>query len=269
MHTFSFTLPDGDKNKGTVYLPHGTTAHAPALIYCHAWGGNRELRPPMDSIVARAMQEGMAVIAFDFFGSGETDGDMSEMTYTRWKDNLCAVWNWTTTQSFADSARIGCYAFSSGSTAVLRLAAEMDGLAFLISVGTCITANIAMNSGGPARLLVENLPHLQVGGTVPVLGVDFGLAFYLDTVRHAPVYTIKNIKCPVLFLQGTDDNIYRITDAYIAHHILQQNGLSSRHIEIEDGSHGLENKADEVVRHVFEFIAHTEITPHIPYQKGV
>ena len=268
MHTFSFTLPDGDQNAGDVYLPHESAVCAPVLVYCHGWGGGKTLSAPMDGIVTRALQEGMAVVAFDFFGSGETGGDMRDMTYTRWKENLRAVWNWTAQQSFADPARIGCYAFSSGSTAALRLAAETEGFAFLISVGTCITANIAMNNGGPAKLLVENLPHLQSGGTVPVLGVDFGLAFYLDTVQHAPVHTIKNVKCPVLFLQGTNDNIYRITDARMAHHILRENGRPSMHIEIEGGSHSLGNKAGEALRHVFEFITHTETTPYIPYQKG-
>jgi pimeloyl-ACP methyl ester carboxylesterase len=257
---YDFRLSSGDRNVGTVYLPDQDSLNLPVMIYCHGWGGSRKLHHFTRKLCERTIATNMAFVAFDFFGCGETGGDNGKMTYTRWKRNLSDIMAWIREQRFADISKIGCYAFSSGSTAAFRLAAEDDGIAFIISIGTCISAHIGMGNGGPAKLLADNLELLRSGGTVKILNTDFGIEFFSDTISNAPLFTLKNIKCPVLFLQGLSDNIFRITDAKMGYQIMKQENLPVTHIEIEGGAHGLENVGDEALQIAFDWINSIGVT---------
>lgn len=256
MFTYDFKLTTGDQNVGTVYLPDENTVNVPVIIYCHGWGGRRQLWTPTQILCDRAIKEGIALVTFDFFGCGETGGDYSQMTYTRWKNNLSEIVAWVTSQSFAKENKIGCYSFSSGSTAALRMAAEGQRLAFVVSVGTCISAHIGMEKGGPAKLLGDNLNDLLSGGTANIFDVDFGIDFYIDTISKAPIHTMDKIQCPVLFLQGTADNAFRCSDAKIAYDLMIHSHTQTQatHIELEGGTHELDNMADKAISIVFEWL---------------
>jgi len=254
MYSFDFLLANDDETKGTVYLPGAHAANLPVVIYCHGWGGNRSLSAPVSLLCEKALASGIAFVTFDFFGCGETGGDYRLMTYRRWAENLSNVMDWCVTQPFANPHKTGCYAFSSGSTAALRLAARDNRIAFLISVGTCISAHIGMNNGGPGKTLAEHGAALLAGDTRPLFGVDFGIDFYADTVANAPIYTIGDVQCPVLFLQGLQDNPYRCADAQMAYQLMTHVGLPATLIELEQGNHALNNTADEAVRHVMDWL---------------
>jgi len=250
MFSYDFTLTSGDKNVGTVYLPNEDTTNIPVIIYCHGWGGSRKLWAPTEKLCERAIKENIALVTFDFYGGGDTGGDYTQMTYKRWKENLCDILTWIINQTFSDGERIGCYAFSSGSTAALRLAAEDNRIKFLISVGTCISSHIFMRTGGPAKWLADNMQLLLSGGTFK----DFGIEFLVDTVSNAPIYKVHETKCPTLFLQGTADNPYRCADAKMAHDIMKQNNLQATHIELKDGTHELDNMVEEAINNVFNWL---------------
>ncbi|MHB1153515.1 MAG: alpha/beta hydrolase family protein [Eubacteriales bacterium] len=248
---YNFNLSVGDKNVGTVYLPDENCIKLPVIIYCHGWGGNRSLPAALNW----SLEEKVAIVTFDFYGCGDTGGNYNQMTYRRWKENLYDIITWVSEQRFADIARIGCYVFSSGSTAALRLAAEDNRIRFIISVGTCISAHIGMSNGGPGKLLADNFEELQSGGTATIFGVDFPLDFFRDTVSNAPIQTIKNIKCPTLFLQGTADNVYRCADARMAYDLMRYENNPTELVEINGGNHGLDNVADEASKVIMNWLA--------------
>ncbi len=256
MTTFNFKLTTGDMNAGTVYLPSEDISNAPVIIYCHGWGGKRQLWTPTQMLCDKAMNEGVALVTFDFFGCGETGGDYSKMTYTRWKNNLSEVVSWVAAQSFSNRSKIGCYSFSSGTTVALRLAAEDERLSFIISVGTCISTHISMGSGGPAKLLADNLSRLLSGGTAKLFGIDFGIDFFVDTISNAPIHSLDKIVCPVLFLQGTADNPFRCADAKMGYDIITYDNRhsKSKYISFEGGTHELDNVAGEAINTVFAWL---------------
>ncbi len=250
MYNYNFKLKKNDKNIGTVYLPNENSTNLPVIVYCHGWKGCRQLWTPTEKLCEFAMQNNIALVTFDFYGCGETGGDYSEMTYNRWKENLIDIIDYIKEQTFSDNNKIGCYAFSSGSVAAFRLAAETDVIKFIISVGTCITSNIFMGSGSPAKWLSDNIETLYHGGKIK----DFGIEFCTDVVSNAPVHMVKDILCPVLFLQGTADNVFRITDAKIGYEIMKSNGRDATHIEIENGTHELENVFELAMEHIYRWL---------------
>ncbi len=254
MFKYDFRLTSGDKNVGTVYLPKIDVINIPVIVYCHGWGGRRQLWTPTEKLCEQAMKENIAFVTFDFFGCGETGGDYSHMTFDRWKDNLAEIITWICTQPFANKDKIGCYAFSSGTTAALRLAAECSRINFVISVGTCISTHIGMVEGGPAKILSDNLEELTSDGRKVLFETDFGIDFFRDVVSNAPIHVICKIRCPILFLQGTADNPFRCADAKLAYDIMKRKRLSVTLIELAEGNHELENVADVAVNYVFSWL---------------
>ena len=83
-----------------------------------------------------------------------------------------------------------------------------------------------MKTGGPAKWLVDNMQLLLSGGTFK----DFNLEFLADTVSNAPIYTVQQIKCPTLFLQGKADNLYRCADAKMAYDLMKVENTPVIHI---------------------------------------
>jgi len=256
MVTYDFRLSICDMNIGTVYLPDKNAVSIPVIIYCHGWGGRRQLWMPTQALCDRAMKEGVALVTFDFFGCGETGGDYTKMTYARWKNNLSDIVTWVESQPFSNRNKIGCYAFSSGSTAAFRMASEDHRLSFIVSVGTCISTHYGMDSGGPSKLLADNLDSLLSGGTANIFGVDFGINFFIDAISDAPIYSMHKIKCPVLFLQGTADNTFRCADAKIGYDLMANNNphVKATYIPLKGGKHELDNMADEAINIVYEWL---------------
>ena len=256
MFTYDFKLDTGDKNVGTVYLPDEAAADIPVIIYCHGWGGNRELYPTMQCLCERALRENMAVVTFDFYGCGDTGGDYAFFTYNRWKENLSDIVTWVGSQPFSRVSEIGCFSVSSGTTAALRLASVDRRISFIVSVATCVSTHFGMDSGGPAKVFADNAAHLISGGTSKMFGVVFGLDFFVDTISNAPIHSLSQIRCPVLFLQGTADNIYRCTDAKMAYELMtcDKPQTQTAHVLVENGNHGLDNVPEEAIGKMFEWL---------------
>jgi len=249
MFSFDFQLTTGDQNIGTVYLPNEHATNLPVIIYCHGWGGNRQLSSAAAAMRNEAMQKNFAFVAFDFYGCGETGGDYSLMRYGRWKDNFAEIFAWCINQSFADKNRIGCYSVSSGTMTALRFAAENHDIAFVISVATAISLVWL------AKTLAEHAAELLAGEKYEFLGTAFGMEFFADTVGNSPMYTMTEIACPVLFLQGGDDNPWRCADARLGYDLMKRKNLPVTHIEIPGGNHGLDNVVDQATRHTFDWLA--------------
>jgi fermentation-respiration switch protein FrsA (DUF1100 family) len=140
-----------------------------------------------------------------------------------------------------DGKRIALIGCSSGTTAVLRFAGRDKRPFCAISIATCLGHFINMDKGGPTRTLLQNLETLQGGGTAPVFDTPFPMEFFRDFLAGAPVHTVRDIACPVFFLEGTADNAYRRADGWLGHLIRQGRRLPTRHHEVEGGEHGLFN----------------------------
>ena len=231
---------------GTVYLPEERPAPMPVLIVCFGGTSDRQLYPFTVELCARLTAAGAAVVTFDFYGWGETGGDPSGWTYGRWAANLADVRTYVSGQEWADAGRIGALGISAGSTAVLRCAIDTRKLAAGIAVATFLGHYVSMPNG-PAKLFIDHLDTLLAGGTVELFGDQsrYGLDFFKDCIGGAPIYRLHTITCPILFLQGGADNIYRRSDARLGYELLRSHGLPASHREIEAGEHVLGNVPHE------------------------
>jgi len=233
----------------TAYLPT-TQTRVPILVVCHGWGGNRRLWRLPERIKNKVIKRGMGVVAFDFFGCGESYGDYRDMTYGIWAQNLCDVLDYLKAADFCDASRLGVLGFSSGSTAIFRAAMRCMP-AYMISVATCVTPNIGMAEGGPYKALESGAE------STVFLGKEVRRGFFADCIDNSPDKYIDKITCETLIMQGGGDNDYRITDARLASRLIEHSKL----IIYEGGTHSLDNCATEATNDVLMwFYEHNILT---------
>jgi dipeptidyl aminopeptidase/acylaminoacyl peptidase len=248
MHSTGFQLAGGDRNVGTVYLPQERVAPVPVLVVCFGGISDRQLYSFTIELCTHLIAAGAAVVTFDFYGWGETGGDPNDWTYGRWASNLADVCTYVRAQSWADSGRIAALGISAGSTAVLRCAIETRLLAAGIAVATYL-GHFLVGPGdratGPAKQLVDHIDTLLAGDTVESSGrgfiYHFGMEYFKDAIGGAPIYQLHTITCPIFFLQGGADNIFRRSDARLGYELLRSHSLPTSYQEIEAGDHVLGN----------------------------
>jgi acetyl esterase/lipase len=244
-----FRLDTGDHNAGVAYVPAEDSRKRPVLVYCHGWGGNHHLSPPLVHFRDKMVPNGWAVVSFSFYGCGETGGDPSETSYGRWASNLRDILAWVRMQPWANPARVGCWGVSSGTNPCMRVASEDNNPAFVISTATFITY-----LGYSLLTLAGNIESLCNGGRAETLGVNVPLSFYLDMIRNAPVHRLDKVRCPVFFLTGENDNPFRKADALIGYEQMVNSGLPARQCCMPGGDHGLETVAEAASEKVIEWL---------------
>ena len=198
------------------------------------------------------------MVTFDFYGWGDTGGDLNAWTYGRFAANLADVCTYISARERAAAERISGLGVSAGSTAVLRCAIEARKLA----AGICVATYLGHHTLpiGPAKLLVDNIETLIAGGTVAVRGStgttvsQLGLGFFKDAIGGAPIYRLHEVTCPVLFLQGGADNAFRRSDARLGYELLRSYDLPAAHVEIEAGDHILGNVPSEATTAVLAWL---------------
>lgn len=260
MKRFEFQLNKNDRNTGWYYLPDTFDRPIPVIVYCHGWGGSRNISDSVRPLRKVALSYGIAFVSFDFFSCG-TMKDRKFTTYERWVQNLSDIFDWLEQQEWADTDKIGCFAHSSGTTAAFRFTAQDCRPAFLISVASCITPQIDMERGGVCKVLAQQTEALVNGGTAEMFDQKFPLSFFQDTIINAPMFCLNQIKCPVFFLQGGSDNPYRRADAFLGYLLMNKSGITAKYLELSGGDHCLNGVEKQYCSEVINWLKEIQILP--------
>lgn len=79
--------------------PHSGKRPAGALIYVHPFAEELNRSRRMAALQARAFAAaGRAVLQIDLSGCGDSSGDFGDATWTSWKEDLAAAWDWLETR---------------------------------------------------------------------------------------------------------------------------------------------------------------------------
>ena len=118
-------LSDGLRLAAELYLPEGPGPH-PGLILCHGIPAKRTADPgdggyPL--LAARFRSEGFVVLIFNFRGSGESEGNLDLLAWTR---DLDVAINYLYWRNEVAKSRISVMGFSGGAAISLYCAAHDD-----------------------------------------------------------------------------------------------------------------------------------------------
>jgi pimeloyl-ACP methyl ester carboxylesterase len=224
----------GASLSGALFLPEAGDP-VPAVIVCHGAGDWKENYFELCEYLVGC---GIAALAIDLHGHGQSEGDRFFVQMRRWVPNIHAAIDYLTTRKEVDPNRIGAFGLSSGGTAIMEASLLDARLRTLVTLDATVRNSLPRAvgwllkgllvvgrlkerlTGKPWRLPLAKIsvgPKLASDPEVNarILGsprfreafLAFPLpgaeeAFFVDTIKRAP-----NIDVPTLVLWGAEDNM--------------------------------------------------------------
>ncbi|MBN1967394.1 MAG: alpha/beta fold hydrolase [Anaerolineae bacterium] len=188
--------------RGMLHRPDGESS-APVIVLLHGFTGqhieDHRLYVQMGRHLADA---GFAALRFDFYGSGDSDGDFEDFTVQTEVNDAAAALDWIGQQPGLDAARIGVVGLSMGG-AVTALLAGRDPR---------VKAAVFWNSLAlPDRHFHE---VEQTGRNAGVVGgMRVGRKFMRTFPKIDPVEALRKYAGPGLVIQGTGDDLVSVEEA--------------------------------------------------------
>ncbi|OMJ90911.1 hypothetical protein SteCoe_6675 [Stentor coeruleus] len=175
----------------------------PCIVYCH---GNSGSRLDCLDILEHLLPLNISILALDFSGSGQSDGDYVSMGHYE-KDDIKVVVQYL---ERLGTSHIGLWGRSMGAVSALLYSSYSRNIDFIIaespfaSLRTLCVELVNTHTKIPkilAQLLVSRLRS----------GVKKTAKFDIDDVEL--IKRIHKVKCPVLLLHSNEDELIPITHA--------------------------------------------------------
>lgn len=203
MHkSFELEVQAGQFIRGYIHGGAGDTKK-PCIIFCHGFTGDMVEPHFMYVKMARALEKiGIVSIRFDFLGSGESDGEFSEMTFSQEVENCQAVLEYVQSLDFVDSERINILGFSLGAVVAIYSAVHNEHrIKNLLLISTAANMQDVLTRdirGDRIRSLLENRM------------VDFNGCLFsreaIDEIFSLNIYDqLKQVTAGVCAVHGTED----------------------------------------------------------------
>jgi dienelactone hydrolase len=183
----------GKRMAAVLHLPDGR-GRAPAVLMCHGFTGHKAESHRLFVHTARQLAaDGMAVLRFDFLGSGDSEGLFEEMTIRGEVDDALNALNFLREQPRVDVSRVAMLGFS---------------------LGGCVVA-LSLPRAGAVKTLVLWAPVSNPMRWMPPTGVPdkpqnrggflVGVNFYRELPELKPLESVRPYKGSVLILHGSAD----------------------------------------------------------------
>ncbi|MFL0248985.1 alpha/beta hydrolase [Clostridium neuense] len=101
--------------RGMLHIPEKVEGNIPIVVIYHGFGGNK-MGPHFAFVrLSRILEKcGIASVRFDFIGSGESDGEFSDMTLTNEINDANVILDYVKNLEFIDKDKIGIFGYSMG-----------------------------------------------------------------------------------------------------------------------------------------------------------
>lgn len=238
----------GEKLVGLETRPSEDKSKYPTVILAHGFGATKEEDGMFDSIAENLANNGFLVYRFDFSGRGESEGDYQDTSLTKMRDDLQSILEFVKKQSIVDSSRIGILGQSFGTPTSITLNPKIKSL-------------VLMGSFGHVRKVMSNLfgdGYKSNGVSVRVTSegetVKLNPVFWSELDKHDILKSIKQVKCPVLFIHGGSDDIVPLSEMET---LFDHANEPKEKLILEGADHGLEPKRDEMNKAIIEWFNKT------------
>ena len=190
---------EGEKLVGLKTYPETKQGKYPIVLLVHGFGVTKHESGMFDKLAELISAEGFLVYRFDFSGCGESEGDYSNTTLTKQRDELKNFLEYIQKDKEADNTNIAILAQSFGTAVTVALGPQvktiilMGSIAHPFKVISSLFGN-KFNKDGPSERTREsgNITYLE-----PL--------FWKDAKTYNLLENIKKINSPVLFVHGKID----------------------------------------------------------------
>jgi uncharacterized protein len=207
----SVTFQSGEETlRGSLHLPIVHERPVPGLLILPGFADTAVGPHNMHVCMARAlMQEGYALLRFDYAGLGESDGDFRRFTASTAMANVQAALHVLQSNRAVDTTRLGVIGFSLGGALACELAArvsEIRALALLAPVAYPTQVFRTFFSD-------EQLRQGEAQGWIDWLGWPVGQAYLPSLTVLDPLAALRCSQAKALVLHGTHDSEVPIDNA--------------------------------------------------------
>ncbi len=194
---------EGEIIFGVLHLPEQVPA--PGLVMCHGFTGHKAETHRLFVNTARDFCEhGLAVLRFDFRGSGDSAGEFREMTVSREITDAQAAFDFLASRSEADPKRLAVLGLSLGGCVAACLAGREERLRALV-----LWAAVAH----PGSQFQERAAAFGEADVLDYQGWELGRGFMEDLRNLHPLEEVKNYRGPSLVVHGSRDESVSPSDA--------------------------------------------------------
>ncbi|KOF57654.1 alpha/beta hydrolase [Clostridium sp. DMHC 10] len=236
--------------RGMLHIPEKADKKTPIVIIYHGFGGNK-MGPHFAFVkLSRILEKhGIASARFDFIGSGESDGDFSDMTFANEIDDANAIFDYVKGLDFIDRDKIGVFGYSMGGAIASVIAGDRRE-----EINTlCLLA--------PAGNMEEIVKEVFIGdkyneyireGCFDIQGFLLGKNF-MDDIKNIDIFErASRYNKKSMIIHSTSDEVVTFNTSKIYMDIYKQN---SELKVIEDANHTFENNKWEkkIINYVVDY----------------
>jgi uncharacterized protein len=217
-HWVSFDV-HGQRLHGMLHLPTALTAPHPCVLLLHGFTGTHLEPHRLFALMARQLAAaGIAAYRFDFRGSGDSEGDFSEMTISRELEDARAALNLLRSRGEIDASRMGVLGLSMGGLVAALVAGIEDLKALCLWAPAAPETVLTSFAGQPSARIhgafaagfpgAEFPPGIRFdasSGRMDFGGNPVSKEFFLDAQTHDSLQAVKHHKGSSLVVHGTND----------------------------------------------------------------
>ena len=239
MNKISTTNKYGKKLVGIINQPTTIQDLHPTVILVHGFGVTKEEGGMFDELAERLSKANFIVYRFDFSGCGESEGDFSETSLTKQKEDLEVILDYVKSQSDVDFSRIGILAQSFGTSVTVALEPDVKTIMLMGSVVHCqeIFKEFFNRNYNPTGTSTIN----RSTGRTTTVNPKFWKAFE----KYDLCKSIKNINCPILLLHGKEDPKVPLIESET---LYEEANEPKEIIILEGADHGLQPKREDMYK---------------------
>ncbi|MCH7788501.1 MAG: OsmC family protein [Acidobacteria bacterium] len=201
----TFANNSGVALSGLLHRPVGRPIGWALFAHCFTCG--KDLRSSQ-RVSAALASVGIGTLRFDFTGLGESDGDFADASFGGNVADIVSAVSWMKDNGRQVSLLVG---HSLGGTAVLRAAAQLDGVRGVATIGAPADPTHVLTSFGDA---VDTIAE-QGDAEVSLGGRSFNVAqsFIDDLSKHPLTEQLAALRASLLFLHSPIDNVVSVEHA--------------------------------------------------------
>ncbi len=198
----------GKTLRGMLHFPAAAKGHAPGVVLFHGFTGNRVESHAMFVKCSRALaQAGLASLRFDFYGSGESDGDFREMSLRgEIADGRSAV-AFLRDQPGVDRNCLGLLGFCLGGGVAAALALSVEAKAVVLWNAIAHTAHLRDQIQQRARRITGK------AGASEFDGREISPRLIEDILKVEPTRHLKRFQGATLILHAEKNEKVPVSNA--------------------------------------------------------
>ncbi|MFB3883424.1 MAG: alpha/beta hydrolase [Armatimonadota bacterium] len=193
----------GEQVVGLLHLP--AASPAPGVAMCHGFTGHKAETHRLFVKAARDFaRRGLAVLRFDFRGSGDSAGDFREMTVSREIEDAAAAMDFLVSRPEVAGDRVGILGLSLGGCVAACQAGRDPRIKALV---------LWAATAHPDRIAQRTAPEFSGADVLDMNGWGLGRAFVDDVRGVRPLEEVARYTGPSLVVHGSNDETVPPADA--------------------------------------------------------